>query len=316
MTAILALSLLAQQGTRVGYIDLQVIMDNYKELAEAKDELDRYRAQWELKADSLKAQLDSLRRDYEEKRPMLTDQERISREMEIDEKEAEYNKVLRDMVAALEQKSQELLTPYTDKITATVRKISKELGLEMVLDISQKTLVYADPKKDITGLVLGELNKEYVSGGPIQKRKLLIFPLKELTEEAKSSSLGTTIQDAMSSVFERSPRFDVVPNGQVNTSLSAQNITTETISVDDAKRVTTDMGGNIFIYGTVRKTGEDAEFEVGIYLDDGTLIQKANRRARVSGLTLTTEAQNLANTLLNYYINWLQRQEETKGRGK
>ena len=208
--------MLAQEATRVGYIDLEVVMENYKELAEAKDELERYRSQWELKADSLKAQLDSLEQDYQETRPMLTDAERISREMEIEEKRAEYEKTTRDMIKALEQKNQELLSPYTDKITQTVRKIAKEMGLEMVLDISQKTLVYADPKRDITSLVLGELNKEYVSAGPIQKKKLLVFPLKETNEEARSAQLGFTIQDAVSVVFGRSPRFEVVDNGKVN----------------------------------------------------------------------------------------------------
>jgi len=65
----------------------------------------------------------------------------------------------------------------------------------------------------------------------------------------------------------------------------------------------------------VQKTGEDANFEIGLYLDDGTLIQKAKRRSRVQDITLSTEAQNLANTLLNYYINWLQQQEEAGGEG-
>jgi len=316
MIGILAFALLSQEATRVGYIDLQVIMDNYKELAEAKDELERYKSQWELKVDSIKVQLDSLERDYQEARPLLTDQERISREMEIDAKEAEYEKALRDMVRALEQKNRELLTPYTDKITETVRKIAKDMGLEMVLDISEKTLVYADPKRDITSLVLGELNKEYVSTGPIQKKKFLCFPLKETNEEARSTGIGFTIQASMEVVFGRSPRFDLVSSANVNSSLQANNITTETITLDDAKRVCRDYAGEIFLFGTVQKTGEDCEFEVGLYLDDGTLIQKAKRRSRVEDIALSTESQNLASTLLNYYISWLEQQENLGGKEK
>ncbi len=316
MIAVLAITLISQEATRVGYIDLEVVMENYKELDEAKDELERYRSQWELKADSVKSQLDSLEQDYRETRPMLTDAERISRELEIEEKKAEYEKITRDMIKALEQKNQELLSPYTDKITKTVRKIAKDMGLEMVLDISQKTLVYADPKRDITSLVLGELNKEYISAGPVQKKKLLVFPLKETNEEARSAELGFTIQDAVSVVFGRSPRFEVADNAAVNSQLSASNITTETITIDDAKQITTAMGGNLFLFGSVQKTGEDAEFELGLYLDDGTLIQKASRRSRVEDINITTEAQNLASTLLNYYISWLQKQEETDNQGK
>ena len=90
-------------------------------------------------------------------------------------------------------------------------------------------------------------------------------------------------------------------------------MTTETITIDDAKQITATMGGNLFLFGNVQKLGEDAEFEIGIYLDDGTLIQKAKRRSRVEEINISTEAQNLASTLLNYYISGLQKQEEQEG---
>ncbi len=299
--------LLAQEATRVGYIDLQAVMENYKELQEARQELERYKSDWELKADSVKRRLDSLQQVYRERRAMLTDAERLAMEEEIDSLQAQYEKVLRDMVKAVQEKSKEILTPYTEKITEAVRKISKGLGLQIVIDISKGGVVFADPKLDITGLVLGELNKEYAEAVVIQKRRLIVFPLKELNQEARSGKLGYKIQESMAAIFKRSPRFDVVDIHMVNQSMEQQGITTENMNQDQVRALLPGLGGELYVYGTVRRIGDDAEFEVGLYLSDGTLIQKLRKRTRVQEVSLSTEAQNAASSLINYYISWLEK---------
>ncbi len=301
------LFLLLQQGTRVGYIDLKAVMDNYKELQEAREELERYKSEWELKADSVKRRLDSLQRVYRERRAMLTDAERLAMEEEIESTRAEYERVLKDMVRAVQEKSKEILTPYTEKITEAVKKIAKGLGLQLVIDISKGGVVYTDPKLDITGLVLGELNKEYAEAAVIQKRKLIVFPLKELNQDARNTRLGYKIQESMAAVFKRSPRFDVTDIQLVNQTMEQQDMTTENMNEDQVRDLVVSLGGELYVYGTVRRIGDDAEFEVGLYLSDGTLIQKVRKRTRVQEVSLSTEAQNTASSLLNYYISWLEK---------
>lgn len=160
----------------VAFVDMNKIFENYYETKDADEAL---KTQRDIKAEEASAmlkQFEALGKKYqalmqEKENPLLTKEQRDAKvaEMKVVEKQAKQMKV--DLEKHRQKSLQEVRAKYEAKRDEIIAKLAKYLGkvskakkYDLVLDVSGKTangisgVVYYDKKKDITDVILKNLN--------------------------------------------------------------------------------------------------------------------------------------------------------------
>ena len=174
----------AQKGTRVGYMDMNVILENISEYNKANDLLDKNIENWKKEIELKKIQL----RQYEEQlnieRILLTPELIKDREVEI--------QIFASEIISLQEKRfgpkgdmivqrSKLIQPVQDQVLSVVKQIAEEKKYDFIFARSSSlTMLYSAKNYDISDLVIKRINRQQ----RIQNRKDQIEKLK-----SKSSSL-------------------------------------------------------------------------------------------------------------------------------
>ncbi|MDC3252959.1 OmpH family outer membrane protein [Crocinitomicaceae bacterium] len=146
---------------RYAYIDSDYILQELTEYSDAKAKLDKLANRWtseiEKRYDILKLKKDNFLR--EEVLLPAEEKERRAEEIKTLETEAmQMQKTRFGVEGDYFQKRQELIKPIQDQIYEAMQTVASRKKYVMVFDkANQSNLVYADPKLDISILVLKEL---------------------------------------------------------------------------------------------------------------------------------------------------------------
>ena len=149
------------QAQKYVIIDTKYILDKMPEYKDAQNKLDDFAKVWQKEIDDQQAELDKMYRDFEAEQVMLSEELKKKREDQLFNKE----KGLRDLQRKrfgfegdLFKKRQELVKPIQDKVYNAVQKMAVAHGYDFVLDKSEGiTVIFADPKLDRSNDILQEL---------------------------------------------------------------------------------------------------------------------------------------------------------------
>jgi outer membrane protein len=84
------------------------------------------------------------------------------REEQFRRRVAEYQQKAGEMNREVQEKQKDVLEGFREKVGLVVGKVSKRLGLQVVLDKGKGgPTLYSDEGLDITGQVIEEFNREY-----------------------------------------------------------------------------------------------------------------------------------------------------------
>lgn len=146
---------------KYGYIDSDFILENMPEYNNAKEELDRFANRWEKEINDRYKQIDKRKEEFLRVEAILPaeERERRSEEIETMESEALEMQQLRFGVSGdLFQKRKELIEPIQDKVFEALGKVASNRNFAFVFDkANQSNLIFADPKYDISKMVLKEM---------------------------------------------------------------------------------------------------------------------------------------------------------------
>lgn len=171
-------SIHAQRGTRIAYIDMDVILSKNKEFRTANQLLDEKITQWKKEVELKKIQLKRLEDQFAVEKILLTPELISDRELEIKDFASEIVSLQEkrfgpngDMMI---QKNQ-LLKPVQDQVLSIVQDIAKERKYDFVFDRSSDIIMlYSAKNYDISDLVLRKIQ--------VQER------IKERKEKINSAS--------------------------------------------------------------------------------------------------------------------------------
>lgn len=147
------------------YIDSQELLEKAPGASEAQQTFQQEMSQYRSEVDQLRSELDSLRQAYQQQEGMLSPSARETRQQEIVEKQRQLQQRLQELERQATQRRQELLAPILDEVRSVIREIRDENGYTMVFDASASGLLAADPRLDITGLVIQRLQERQTSQG-------------------------------------------------------------------------------------------------------------------------------------------------------
>ena len=154
-------NIIAQRGVRIGYIDMNIILDNNKEYKKSMIALDSRILEWKKEIEFKKMKLSQFQNKLNSERVLLTPELISDREIEI--------KDYANEVIALQEKRfgpngdrikqrNKLITPIQDQVLTIVQQIAKEKKYDFIFDRSSDiVMLYSAKNYDISDLVLKRL---------------------------------------------------------------------------------------------------------------------------------------------------------------
>lgn len=153
----------AQRNMRFGYIDMEYILENVDEYQEASAQLESRVQRWKVELDNLKDEIEGMRLDLSNERPLLTHELIEEREEEIQVKE--------DALTALQQKRfgttgdyftqrRRLVQPIQDQVYTIVQELADARNYDFIFDkTSNAAMLFAAERHDISDLVLRRIDR-------------------------------------------------------------------------------------------------------------------------------------------------------------
>ena len=152
----------AAPGTRIGYINSALLLQQAPGRAEAESQFDRevvvYRQQLQRMNDSLTAMVASFDRDA----PRLDSTVRNTRAQAIRTREMEYQTRARGLDSTMQARQAQLVKPIMERVQNVIEAIRTEDGYAMILDVGAQAsvVVAADKRLDLTERVLARLKSQ------------------------------------------------------------------------------------------------------------------------------------------------------------
>ena len=171
----------AQRGTRVGYIDMNIILESVVEYKKASQLLDKNIENWKKEIELKKIQLKQIEDQLNVERILLTPELIKDRELEIQDFALDIINLQEkrfgpfgDMIL---QRSK-LIQPVQDQVLTIVKQIAEEKKYDFIFDRSSSvTMLYSAKIYDISDLVIKKINRQQ----RIQNRKDQLEKLKSRT---------------------------------------------------------------------------------------------------------------------------------------
>ena len=165
----LALSILsgfavqAQQTVRIGYVDMEYILENVPEYQEASVQLDRKVQQWKTEIETELKKIDDMKQELANEKPLLTRELIEEREDEIEfeeQKLLQYQQKRFGPQGDLITQKLQLVKPIQDQVFVAVQEIARNRNYDLIFDKSADVVtLYAAEKLDVSDQVLRSITR-------------------------------------------------------------------------------------------------------------------------------------------------------------
>ncbi|MBQ0735151.1 OmpH family outer membrane protein [Aquimarina celericrescens] len=156
-------SVQAQKGIRIGYIDMDYILENVAEYNEASADLEKKVQKWKVEIEAELKNIEEMRKDLNNERVLLTKELIEEREEDIFFKEKEileYQQKRFGPNGDLFIQKRRLVQPVQDQVFIAVQEIAKNKKYDFIFDKSADiVMLYSADRYDISDQVLLRLNR-------------------------------------------------------------------------------------------------------------------------------------------------------------
>jgi len=174
-----SLNIIAQKGARIGYIDMNIILNNIEEYQKSTKSLDKNILLWKKEIELKKIQLKNFQNQLEIEKVLLTSELIKDKELEIEDFALELVNLQEKRFGSngdMVKQRIKLLQPIQDQVLNIIKDIAKEKKYDFIFDRSSDgTMLYSVKNYDISDLVIKRINRNK----KIQDRKEKIEALKK-----------------------------------------------------------------------------------------------------------------------------------------
>ena len=195
--ALLSFSAYAQtaRGVKIGYIDMEYILEKVPDYAEANNQLEQKAQKWKQEIEVKKAEISKIKESLKTERVLLTKELIEEREEEIAylEKELlEYQEKRFGPNGDLIIQKSVLIKPIQDQIFTIVQDVAEQRKYDFIFDKSSDlTMLFAAQKYDISDFVVKKLTTSQ-KREEMSKKQLKALEAKEALEEAVADNPALT----------------------------------------------------------------------------------------------------------------------------
>lgn len=160
---ILSFSLIAQKTQRIGYIDMEYILENIPEYNDAQSKINAKAIVWQNNVDNLQKEIETLKAELYNEKALLTKDLIEEKEEDIQIKELELKKLQISYFGTdgdLYLLRQQLVKPVQDLVYNAIQDIATKRKYDFVLDNSSDLIMlYTNNQYDISELVINSISK-------------------------------------------------------------------------------------------------------------------------------------------------------------
>jgi Skp family chaperone for outer membrane proteins len=188
LTAIVTTTISAQtKGNKVGYIDMEYILENVPNYTEAKTQLEQKAQKWKQEIETKKLEINKLTEALKAEKPLLTAELIEERETEIKFLETEkldYQQKRFGPNGDLIIQKAGLVKPIQDQVFTAVQDIAEAKKYDFIFDKSSHlTILFAAKRFDVSDQVIRVLNRTE-KREQLTKKQLKEEQVKEEHEDA------------------------------------------------------------------------------------------------------------------------------------
>ncbi|MEM7483795.1 MAG: OmpH family outer membrane protein [Bacteroidota bacterium] len=153
----------SQRGVRIGYVDMEYILENVEEYRDATEQLNTKAQKWKQEIELKQSVVEQMKKDLMAEKVLLTDELIAEREEEIQVLETEmldYQQNRFGPQGDLVLQKQLLIQPIQDQVFNEVQKIGGNKRYDFIFDKSADVvMLYSEKRHDISDLVLREIGR-------------------------------------------------------------------------------------------------------------------------------------------------------------
>ncbi|WP_299682357.1 OmpH family outer membrane protein [uncultured Dokdonia sp.] len=152
----------AQRGIRVGYINMDYILENVPEYQEASSQLDSKVKKWKSEIEKKIGEIEEMKKQLQNERVLLTKELIEEREEEISYEEEEifeYQQKRFGPEGDLAIQKRQLIEPIQDQVFNAVQEISKNKKYDVVLTKKEAGVLYVADRLDMSDQVLRSITR-------------------------------------------------------------------------------------------------------------------------------------------------------------
>ena len=153
----------AQRGVRIGYVDMEYILENVEEYRDASTQLESKVQKWKQEIEQEKNTIAQMKKDLMAEKVLLTDELIEEREEEIQILEKEMFNYQQDRFGPegdLVMQKRLLIQPIQDQVFNEVQKIGTNKKYDFIFDKSADVVIlYSQKRHDISDIILRAISR-------------------------------------------------------------------------------------------------------------------------------------------------------------
>jgi outer membrane protein len=162
---LLAVSTASAVDAKIGYVDLQRALNTSEAGKAAKEKIGKTVQQYEGAVNARQEELKKLKDELDRQALGLSDEARAAREREYQQKLRDFQRFTKDIQEELQQKDADYTRQILEGLFRVVREIGEKEGYVLILEQGEGSIIYADPKSDLTEEVIKVYDARQKSGG-------------------------------------------------------------------------------------------------------------------------------------------------------
>lgn len=200
---ILSMNSFAQKAQRIGYVDMEYILENIPDYQEAQSRINAKALSWQKDIDNKQREIDQLRADLNNESALLTEALIEEKEEDIQIKELELKNL---QIARFGTEGdlfllrQQLVKPIQDLVYNAVQDIAQKRKYDFVLDNSSDLIMlYRNDQFDISEMVLQSITRE---------QKLIDANAKKAAKTSVNTDDESADEDTSTADAEKQKKMD------------------------------------------------------------------------------------------------------------
>ena len=147
---------------KVGVVDPARVLSETNAGKKAKESLSAFSKNRQALIEMEEKELRRMEEDFGRQASVLSATAKREREEQFRRRMAEYQQKAGELNREVQEKQKDVLEGFREKVELIVGKVSKRLGLQVVMDKGKGgPTLYSEEGLDITGQVIDEFNREY-----------------------------------------------------------------------------------------------------------------------------------------------------------
>jgi outer membrane protein len=160
LVAGLTTTALAEQ--KIGFVNSDRILAEYKEAQEAQSKLDVEAKKLQGEYQQMLVKLDSLNKAYEQQKMLMSESRRQEKEDELIKLQQQIQVFQQQKLGPqgeIYQKQNEIVGPVLEKVKNVIKQVAEDNNYDFIFDTVAGNILYAEPVHDITDDVIYQLER-------------------------------------------------------------------------------------------------------------------------------------------------------------